>query len=59
MYIDIANFTLEEVSKITQMLSTARLSAYLKCHDGQAFLYATSKFGQEKKACVLSEIAAI
>ncbi|MDE1798696.1 MAG: hypothetical protein KGH63_04815 [Candidatus Micrarchaeota archaeon] len=34
--------TLEQVSKITQMLSTARLSAYLEKASGHAYLYAVA-----------------
>ncbi len=42
MYIDIADMTLEQVSKITQMLSTARLGAYLEKASGHAYLYAVA-----------------
>ena len=32
--------TLEQVSKVTSMLSTAKLGAYLTTMDGHTFLYA-------------------
>ena len=40
MYMDIANMTLEQVSRVTSMLSTAKLSAYLTRAGGHTFLYA-------------------
>ena len=40
MYIDLANMTLEEVSRVTQMLSGARLAAYLQKVGEHTYLYA-------------------
>ena len=40
MYMDIANMTLEQVSKVTSMLSTARLGAYLTTVCERTYLYA-------------------
>jgi hypothetical protein len=37
---EIANMTLEQVSKVTSMLGTARLAAYLTSVGGHTFLYA-------------------
>ena len=42
MYMDIANMTLEQVSRVTSMLSTARLGAYLMTMGGHTFLYAVA-----------------
>ncbi|MFH0927211.1 MAG: hypothetical protein V1822_01395 [Candidatus Micrarchaeota archaeon] len=39
MYIDIANMTLEEVSRVCQSLSSARMGAYLTKVGGSAYLY--------------------
>lgn len=46
MYIDIANMTLEEVSKITQLLSSARVDAYLTKFGGHAYLYTVADEAQ-------------
>jgi len=43
MYIDIANMTLEEVSKITRALSSARVDAYLTKMGEGAYLYTVDK----------------
>ncbi len=40
MYMDIASMTLEQVSKVTRMLSTARLGAYFTTVGGHTFLNA-------------------
>ena len=40
MYMEIADMTLEQVSKVTSMLSNARLGAYLTTMGGHTFLYA-------------------
>jgi len=42
MYMDIANMTLEQVSRVTSMLSSARLGAYLTSVGGHTFLYAVA-----------------
>ena len=39
MYMDIADMTLEQVSKVTTMLTTARLGAYLTTVGGHTLLY--------------------
>ncbi|MFH1307171.1 MAG: hypothetical protein ABIH83_05980 [Candidatus Micrarchaeota archaeon] len=57
MYIDIANMTLEEVGKITSMLSSARVDAYLTKVGENAYLYTVAK--EEHKGVIepmLSEI---
>lgn len=43
MYIDIADMTLEEVSRISQALSTSRLAAYLQKVGEHAYLYAVEE----------------
>lgn len=40
MYMEIADMTLEQVSKVTSMLSSARLGAYLTSVGGHTFLCA-------------------
>ncbi len=40
MYMEIADMTLEQVSTVTRMLSTARLGAYLTMVGGHTFLCA-------------------
>ncbi|MFA5108640.1 MAG: hypothetical protein WC492_03865 [Candidatus Micrarchaeia archaeon] len=43
MYIDIANMTLEEVSKVTSLLGSARIDAYLSKVGEHAYLYTVDK----------------
>ncbi len=40
MYIELANMTLEEVSKITQVLTCARLGSYLQKIGEHTYLHA-------------------
>ena len=57
MYIDIANMTLEEVGRITQLLSSARIDAYLSKVGSNAYLYTVSKEKHEEIAeCALSQM---
>lgn len=43
MYVDIADMTLEEVSRVCQSLSSARLDAYLTKVGNNAYLYTVDK----------------
>ena len=43
MYLDIANMTLEEVSKVCQSLSSAKMDAYLTKVGGGAYLYTVDR----------------
>jgi len=43
VYIDIANMTLEEVSRITRALSSAKVDAYLTKMGEGAYLYTVNK----------------
>ena len=57
MYLDIANMTLEEVSRICQSLSSAKMDAYLTKVGGGAYLYTVDRREyQEEVRPVLSEI---
>lgn len=55
MYMEIADMTLEQVSKVTSMLSSARLGAYLTTMGGHTFLYAV----QDEQRVVWEEAAAL
>ena len=46
MYLDIADMTLEEVNKICQSLSSAKMDAYLTKVGNGAYLYTV-----DRKAC--------
>lgn len=57
MYIDIADMNMEEVSRITQALSSARLAAYLQKVGEHAYLYAVEeKEYRETYPPILAEI---
>ena len=43
MYVDIADMTLEEVSRVCQSLSSARLDAYLTKVGDSAYLYTVDR----------------
>ena len=43
MYMEIANMTLEQVSRVTELLSQARLGAYMQKVGRKTYLYAVDK----------------
>jgi len=57
MYLDIANMTLEEVSRVCQSLSSAKMDAYLTKVGEGAYLYTVDKKKyREEMHPILSEI---